>query len=245
MRHRWTPEEIERLKEMAAQRATVAEMAAALGRSETAVSVFLKKHRIRRSGSNTLSSQREERTFREDWNDADMSKARLLKKYGRTWTALRQKARKLELGPRPVTDIFLTRRELKAALGVTDGRLSGWTRQGLPVHKSKSNQSYGPLFDLDEVLHFLQSRQSEFDGSRLDESYFYHLPRWLREKCRRDCSKQNWHYKGRWTGEESSQLRQLFALGRSDAEMAETLGRTQQAIKARRFQLGLKRRGKS
>ena len=241
MRRKWTEEEIALLKLRIVGGASVAEMAAELRRSENSVRMYLKKHRIRRKGANTLWTPEEETAFREDWKNSEISSARLVKKYGRSRTALRQKAGKLRLGRRPVSDFFLTKKELKEALGVSDSKLASWIRQGLPVHKSRSNRSYGALYDADEALQFLQDRQDEFDGSLLDDSYFWHIPPWLREKCRRDCARRNWNYRKPWTNDENRRLVHLFESGKTDEEIAELLGRSGQSIRAHRIQMGLTR----
>ena len=242
MRRKWTAEEIRILQEMTAGGIAPELIAQRLERSPEAVKVYLKKHGIPRVGRNTRWSAAEEAAFAEDWRDGEMSRLALQRKYRRTWSALQQRAQKHHLGPRPASDVYVTKSEVTKALGINERKLQSWVKRGLPAHRSKTNRTYGLMYDVDELLRFMERHQDDYDGSQVDESFFYQLPTWLREKRQADLSRGKENRKKNWTNEEDRRLMRLFLAGMTDKELSRELKRSEQAIRSRRFILGLSRK---
>ena len=242
MRHRWSYEEIEILKDMLNNYYSISDISKRLGRTENAVTLYIKKHGIKRIGHNTVWSKQELGEFVDDWNNGDMSKGELISKYHRSWRAIKQKAYRMGLGRRPASDLYVTQKELAVGMGVSSWKIKNWINNGIKTHRSRTNKTYGDLFDIDEVLLFLEAHQDEFDGRNVDEEFFYVVPDWLRAKIRADREKAEFRRNALWTNAEDQKLQTMFNHGISDTIIANSLGRTESSIRSRRFILGLSRK---
>lgn len=241
MNRMWQAEDIELLKRCIDEGMSLADIAEKLRRTESAVKVYARKHGIRFTPRGCIWTELEMRMFAEDWSNADMTKSRLLKKYGRTWTGLRAKAFKMGLGERPASDIYLTIKEVAVEMQINEWTVRTWLKLGLKTIKSKTNKTVKHLIDTDELLLFLETHQDLFDASRVSNVLFCNEPRWLREKRARDAAYYADNANSEWSVRDDNRLVWLFKCGKTDEEIALEMRRTASAIQAHRFILGLSR----
>ena len=175
------------------------------------------------------------RRFKEDWLNDSISTAGLLRKYDRTLVSLRNMARRLDLGPRPYDDSYLTVRDIAHEMKVSKDRVRTWIRQGLKHHYSRTSPKRY-LIDIDDLLEFLEHHQDSFDASKVSSYLFYQTPKWLKEKAVRDSQQQQRLDKTikhtKFTSAEIKQIEFLFKMGRSNEEIGRSINRTAYSVES-------------
>lgn len=239
MNRMWRENEINMLLFLIEQGADIEEIAEKLDRTENAVKTYARKHNIRIVTDGCRWTEDEIKEFTNDWKDADMTPGRLVKKYHRTWGGLRRKAYKLGLGKRPVSDIYLTVKQVAAEMNVQEYTVRRWIELGLRTKKSKTNKTTTHLIDADDLLVFLESHQKLFDASKISDILFYDEPDWLKNKRRYDFANYNKNRNTEWSLADDNRLVWLFSKGRTDEEISKEMHRSCSAIQAHRFILGL------
>lgn len=241
MNRMWRAEEIQMLKDCIDKGMSIEDIAEKLDRTESAVKVYARKHGIRFVTEGCAWTDSEMKMFADDWVDADMTKNKLQRKYGRTWTGLRSKAFKMGLGERPVSDIYLTIKEVSQEMQIHEWTVRTWLKLGLNTRKSKVNKTVKHLIDTDDLLIFLESHQYLFDASKVSKILFYKEPAWLKEKRKHDSLHYRENRNSEWSIADDNKLVWLFKCGKTDEEIAFEMKRTPVAVQTHRFILGLSR----
>lgn len=170
-------------------------------------------------------------SFKKDWLDDSVSTSTLLRRYDRTLISLQKMATRLQLGPRPYDDSYLTVRDIMKEMNVSKDRVRSWIRNGLKCHYSKTSPKRY-LIDQNDLLEFLENHQDLFDASKISDYLFYYTPKWLSKKKAED-SAQNLSKKIHHTEYTESELKRidfLFKMGKSNEEIAKRVDRTPAAI---------------
>lgn len=241
----WTKEEIEILKDLCEHNQTLNRIQKDLP-GKTAAQIRSKCQRLNISFNKERKywSVQELSEFREDWEDATISYTGLRKKYkNRSITALRSCASRLGLAERPHDESYLTISDIMSEMQVSKDRVRMWIRNGLKYHKSKI-KPVKYLIDSDDLLLFLKEHPDFYDASKISDYLFCDEPEWLREKRRQDISdfrirsKKSEYY----SDQECKYIISMFKRGKSNAEIAKELNRTEYGIERMLSILGYSRR---
>lgn len=241
----WSNTEIEILKDLCAQNKSLHTLVSALPeKSETQIRAKCKALHISFKKQRNYWSEQELQNFQEDWMDATISNAALRKKYqNRSITALRSCAKRLGLSERPHDDTYLTISDIMSEMQVSKDRVRMWIRNGLKYHKSHI-KPIKYLIDVKDLLDFLQAHPSFYDASKVSQYIFYNEPEWFKQKRRED--KTNFRTRSKkseyYSDEECKQIIKMFKTGKSNAEIAKTLNRTEYGIERILSMLGYSRK---
>ncbi len=242
-RHPWTPEEDERLRELAGR--PITEITVALGRTWAAVMNRLGKLGLRREKE-------------PPWTATDVdflrgafgrcSYAEIARQLGRSENAVKVKAMRLGLRQRRRQD--LTPSQIGRMLCTCSKRVKGWIRKGwLPARLAPVPGKKIHLVAREDLVAFLRAHPEEWDARqcpdlhlrlglrpRCRNPYPGQRPLWLKEKLAAD---QRRRRRGkRWTPDEDTELARLLRRGLTYKEVAVRLGRTEVAIDHRVHRLG-------
>ena len=234
----WKKEEIVELQEMLKNGKSKEEIALHFGRTETAIEIKVNRLGLQliRNGRNWLKSDLKE--FANDWCDGSISTHVIMKKYKRSWFSIRKKALELGLGPRPYNDEYLSIKDICEEMQISHDRVSHWLKIGL-VHKKNRSGKTKYLISQNDLLSFLKNHQDMFNASLISEYLFVDEPEWLQKKRKKDSAKYAKSNRLEYTNEEDKILLSMFNHGKSDAEIADTLNRTECGIAYHRRALGL------
>lgn len=243
MRQQWTDEELTLLKDLCAQHADMKTLQKTLpGRDRNVIrkkcitlGLTYKQERI-------YWSEEETSQFCHDWKNPSISMQALCRKYkNRNKAAITAHARHLKLGARPHDDSYLTISDIVQEMHVTKDKVRYWILHGLKTHTSKI-PSHKYLIDADDLLKFLEQHQNWFNAAEISPYLFPVMPQWLKNKCKQDIHKTTTRKYKSYTENEIHMLTVLFKNGRSNAEIAERLQRTQYSIEKMLTQLHLSRK---
>lgn len=237
---RWTKEETERLKEMAEAGKSRKKIAKALGRTEHAVDMKLFRLGIQIRRKNRSWTPEEDAEFAADWNNPEKSNQYLCRKYNRTRIALIDRAFKLELGPRPYNDMYLTIPAVSEEMQVSYDRVYTWIRLGLKTKANRSGRGKY-LIRQEDLLEFLKTLQDLFNASLVSGYLFSNEPEWLKEKRKKDTQKYAKSNRLEYSNDDDKQIVRMFEHGKTDKEIADALGRNLTGLAAHRRVLGLLR----
>jgi hypothetical protein len=123
--------------------------------------------------------------FTNDWQDYTFSVNKLVKKYKRSYTALKIKACRLDLGARPSSEEYLTIRTICFEMNVSRDRVHHWIKLGLKTKRNKSGKGKY-LIDSADLLSFLHKHPSIYNASDISIHLFAVEPKWLKDKRRED-----------------------------------------------------------
>lgn len=238
MSYVWKKEDIEELKRLVQDGKDKAFLAEYFNRTETAIEIKVNRLGLQllRDGRNWL--EEDLKSFSEDWCDGSISKARLQKKYNRSYFSLRKKALELKLGSRPHNDEYLSISDICEEMQVSHDRVSNWLKIGLKYKKNRSGRTKY-LIDSEDLLEFLESHRDMFDASRISEYLFTDEPDWLIEKRKIDRNYYQDNLRLEYTNEDDKIIVSMFKRGKSNAEIAKVLKRTESAIKYHLYALNL------
>ena len=212
----WTQEEIETLKVL----------------SDQYHYIYLKARKL---GITLIQDRRkwteEEETILSDlWGTKPIEK--IAKTLKRTVFSLKVKAVRMGLGPMIRNNYdLITVPDLCDLLSVTRDRITTtWVNLGLKLKKKKltNNMSYY-VTTWEDLMHFLENNQNEWDSRCVEKNMLGTEPEWLKEKRERD-SKENPLWYRRWTEEEIRQTETLFKTGKNYLEIAKTINRSEWAV---------------
>lgn len=229
MSYVWKKEDIEELKKLVAEGKNKKFLAEHFGRTETAIEVKVNRlgMQLLRDGRIWLDSDL--KSFSEDWCDGSVSKQKLIKKYKRSYFSLRKKALELKLGARPHNDEYLSIREICEEMNVSHDRVSNWLKLGLKYKKNRSGRTKY-LISQEDLLDFLKEHQDMFNASEISEYLFINEPDWLVKKRRSDLEYYTDNLRFEYTNEEDKIIVSMFKRGKSNAEIAKVMKRTESAI---------------
>lgn len=189
-------------------------------------------------------SDEEKQRFAEDWNDPTISDAMLSKRYqGRSITALRSAAARMQLGERMYDDSYLTMHDIMNEMQVSKDRVRTWMRQGLRYKKSKI-KPLKYLFDEKDLLDFLESHQHMYDASLISHYLFSKEPDWLRKKRFNDKGtvKTKSLHANEYSDSELRYMIDMFKKGYDNKRIADTIGRTEYSVERMLSILGYSRK---
>lgn len=229
---RWTDEDIAILCEMIDDCASAAQIAEKLGRTENAIRLRASRMGLVIKGPSAPWTDEEEKQLADEWHNEKYSKFTLVKRHQRTWRAIREKARLLDLGSRCFGSQYMSTSEVCSALNIKPGKFYNWVQVlGLKTHKSDS-KNVKFLVDPDELLEFLEKHQNLFSAASLDRYVFINEPTWLVEKRKADRLKnQNRSInKEAWSDAEMERLQRLYCSGYSVEELMKEFRRSKGSI---------------
>ena len=243
----WTEKDIAKLESLIKENHTKTEIADVLGR--TVASVQIKANRMGLQIFNTSDNtgnrgrtwtQKDVRLLKELWSDGAISKSKMETQLHRSWYSIRKKALQLELGPREYNTEYLSISTICKEMCVSHDRVSNWLKLGLKKRKNHSGKvKY--LIDPDDLLVFLKNHQNIFNASLVSEYLFFDEPEWFIEKRKKDAKEYANSNRLEYTNDEDKRIVNMFMRGKSDAEIAKELNRTETGIKYHRMTLGLLR----
>lgn len=240
MRTSWTAEEIQFLRD-ANGKQTIKNLAKQLNRDEHSVRSKCLRDDIKYKHKRNYWTTNEIKEFKEDWNDGSISDKKLSEKYGRSITALRSEAARLELGQRIPDLCYLTVSDIVNEMGVSKYTVYNWINKGLKVSKSKV-KPYKYLIDSKNLLIFLKQNPKCYKANLISKYLFNNEPEWLHNKRLEDKRKINKRQYQEYSEEDTKVIVQLFKMGKSNEYIAEKLNRTPLAIEKRLSILNLSRK---
>lgn len=240
MSYKWLEKDIVELKKLVAEGKSKEYLANHFNRTTTAIEIKVNRLGLQLLRPNRNWLKQELIDFALDWKDGSISKSVLIKKYNRSFFSLRKKALELNLGARPHNDEFLSISEICDEMQVSHDRVSNWIKIGLPTKKNRSGKTRY-LIDVDDLLCFLEKHQDMFNASLISEYLFYDEPDWLKDKRKSDRESFPINLRSEYSNNDDIFMIQLFKAGKSDKYIADSLGRTESAIRDRSRLLGYTR----
>lgn len=243
MRKNWSKYEIEKLEQLSKNNYSLEEMVEQLpDRTLNSVKLKLKKLGLtyRYTSNRSYWSESEKKQFTEDWYEQKYTIKGLCNKYNRSEGALKQQALRLGLGERRDYSALSTTQVMQG-MGVCRSTVIKWINDGLKATKSRARREY--LIDSDDLLKYLKEHQDNFNADMMDDDLFYSVPEWLHKKKIED--HQNYRVKSgtdKYTNSEKQMIISMFKSGKSNAEIAKRMNRTETAIKVLLPKLGYIRR---
>ena len=114
-------------------------------------------------------------------------------------------------------------------MNVSHNRVSNWLKLGLKYKKNRSGRTKY-LISQEDLLDFLKEHQDMFNASEISEYLFINEPDWLVKKRRSDLEYYTDNLRFEYTNEEDKIIVSMFKQGKSNAEIARSLKRTESAI---------------
>lgn len=207
-------------------------------RTRNALELKIKRLNLHIQDFNRKWTEKEIEDFTEDWYNLSRSMKSLSKKYNRSENALKQKAQKLGLGSRN-PDNYLTVKDISEYMQVSDDKVYRWLENGLKFKPGKGKIKY--LILQDDLLEFLKNNPDAYDASKISEYLFTTKPDWMKEKSKCDVLFIPDKRQVEYTNVEDNMIVKFFKQGKSNAEIAKQLRRTECGIATRLNILGLSR----
>lgn len=236
----WTDNELKELKVLVESGKSRKYLANYFDRTETAIDLKVNRLGLQIQSKGRIWRQSEIKSFSNDWLDGSVSKNKLIKKYNRSFPALKKKAFELGLGARPHNDEFLSINEICDEMNVSNDRVSHWLKLGLKYRKNRSGKTKY-LISQDDLLEFLKQHQDLFNASLISNYLFVTEPNWLKEKRKKDAEFYATNLRNEYTDNDDKTIILLFKCGKSNKEIAVDMKRTENAIAERLRMLGYSR----
>ena len=225
----WTPEEIEKLR-LLATKYHYSKIAKLMNKTEKAVYLKARKLGITLIQDRKEWTKEEEKTLAELWGTKSIEK--IAKKMKRSVFSLKVKAGRMGLGPMIQNNYeFITVSDICELLQVKRDRvMTTWVHLGLNLqkHQVTKNRTYY-VITLEDLKHFLENNQNEWDSRILEENILGIEPEWLKEKRRKDIRENPTGYR-KWTEDEIKQAESLLKMGKSYLEIAKKIKRSELAV---------------
>lgn len=164
------------------------------------------------------------------------SPAQIARKYGVPVTCISRKAHKMGL-PKIIEIDRVPLYHLIKLFGSSYYRIHSWVDRGMPCRKMKcSSVRTFYLFDLKEVVDWLEGYQSEFDATKINLTELSYTPKWLLSKVVSDTANKD-HLDSRlqwipWTDGERNKLKMLKSLGYTYPQISKKMHkRTTKAVR--------------
>lgn len=152
------------------------------------------------------------------------------KKLKRTETAVKLKAKRLQLGGMIRYSGALTGREVGELLNIDSHSVARWITEGKLKSKTPTQKRQMYLIELDDLKTFLEKHQNLWNSKKMKESLWITEPAWLVEKRKKDANRARKEF-AKWTPAEDKQLLALFKSGAyTQKQMAERLGRSRGSV---------------
>lgn len=237
---KWTETRLNFLREHSYLKET--ELAQILNTTKGSIHQACRRYNIEINLDKKYWTPEEEICFKTDWGNESLSYKYLSKKYkNRSVTALKSKAKRLGLSKRQHNSSYLTIKDITTEMQVSKDRVRNWIKHGLKYHNSQI-KPYKYLISQSDLLSFLEKHQNLFNASEISEYLFINEPEWLKEKRRNDRDKFVRKMGVRYTNSEKKTVEQLFKIGKSNADIAKTLNRTESGIERLLYEMNLSRK---
>lgn len=225
----WTEEQVKQLKELSEDydKETIAQL---MNKTENAIYLKARRLNITLIQSRRKWTKQEEKVLQTLWGVEPIEA--IAKKLKRTVFSLKVKAVRMKIGPMISNNYeILTINDINELLDVSRDRITTtWVKLGLNLEKLKltENTSYYTI-TLENLMDFLEKNQNEWDSRNLESNMLGEEPEWLLEKRNRDLEENPLWYR-KWMAEEIIEAEKLFGNGKTYAEIATTINRTEWAV---------------
>ena len=225
----WTEEEIETLKWLATKH-HYSEIAKIMKKTENAVYLKARKLGIPLIQDRRKWTKEEEILLADLWGTVSIET--IAKNMKRTVFSLKVKAVRMGLGPMIKHNYeLITVSDMSDLLHVSRDRITTtWVDLGLKLKKKRltTNKKYYVII-WDDLIDFLEKNQNEWDSRYVEKYMLGTEPEWLKEKRSRDIQENPLWYR-KWIEEEITQAENLFKSGKSYAEIAEIINRSEASV---------------
>lgn len=233
----WSETDLYRLRELAARRTTAEKIASALGRTENAVYI-----KARRNGIVIYQPCRKWTLEDKDYLRRNWGKIRLAtiaKTLSREIDAVVQQAHKMHLPAVYGNSEEISLSDFCKATGISRDRVTRnfVPNYGFPLLSRKYGKTkYYYFVDQEGVLDWLERHKPLWDASKTEQGFFVPEPEWLTEKRRHDMNdKAHLDRNARrrtWTADETRKAIDLWKLGKTVDQIAESLGRLPSSVES-------------
>lgn len=238
MSYQWKDSDIVELKKLLEDGKSVDEISATLGRTKNAVELKVNRLGLQVLRPNREWTPQEEKKFARDWSNGEVSMTAMEKKYKRTDNALRTKAQRMGLGSRPYNVEFLSVTTISEEMGVSLDRVYNWCKNGLKRHRNHSGKvKY--VISVNDLLRYLKSHQDAFNASIISKYLFVDEPQWLKDKRVRDAEEYAVNQKLPYSNQDDKDIVLMNKLGKQNSEIAKAIGRTEEAVRIRKYTIGV------
>ncbi len=196
-------------------------------------------------GTHKVWKKEEEIYLEEKWGM--LSIPTIAKNLGRSVTAIKIRASRLNLGPCLLGGDYVSFNQLVIALTGHSSHpyhLISWVEnRGFPIHTKRVDKNTFRVVYLDEFWEWAEKNKSFIDFSKMEPFALGAEPDWVAEQRKKDYHAFNLQKKTPWTPEEDSHL--LYLLKKQQygyKELSEILQRSEGAIQRRCIDLGTKYR---
>lgn len=227
VRRTWTDKELSTLRNMSELNFTIDDMHEYLpDRTKPVIRAKLRSLGLSYDLRNHVWTEEEIEELESHWYDSGFSIAYFMKRFGVSRGAVFQQAYNLGLGQRKDCS-YLSFSDLIDEMQVSRYQLYYWRRCGLVTKKSKARHEL--MVDSDDLLTFLKLHPNLYNASKISSDLFISEPDWLKEKRKLDyvcCTKKH----KRYSQMEIDYIVLMFYNGKSNAEIAEIVHRSESAI---------------
>ena len=159
----------------------------------------------------------------------------IAKNLGRTINAIIVKSKVLGLGSFLDSGEYLNAHRITELMGVDSHVVNRtWIKHGLKLRNKKirGNVRFG-IITFENFMVWLKEHQNMWDSRKVPEYGLGTEPEWLKEKRRLDALLPAQSRGTKYTPEEDNKLVMMFRMGKTQAEIAEALERTESSVNAR------------
>lgn len=180
-------------------------------------------------------------------NYGQFSYGTLSKNLNRSVGAIRNKARRLQLGPFLQCGEYVTFHQLLVSIGYANSntyKMTSWIKnRGFPIHKKKvCNNSFNVVY-IKEFWEWAEKNQGLLDFSHFEENILGKEPEWVKKKRKIDYERSRKYRMDPWTKEEDTELKRLVIQQKyTYDQISKMMNRTCGAIQRRLCDLGIKDR---
>ena len=232
---RWTQAEVDILTKNILQGKTIEECSLLLNRSKNSVNSKLYSLGLRKTGKGRHWTKKEDEMLKEQWyNEDKKTNKEIAKSLNRTLSSVETRAYRLKLGARTeYRSTHFSTQDVVDIFGVSHKTVQRWRSRGLKHKKNKlSKREY--IYTEQNLFNFLENNQNSFDGKNINIDIFENPPKWLKEKIATDKNKKKAKmHRKEWTIIDDNELISLLKTKKTNAEIAEKMGRTISSIEAR------------
>lgn len=238
MSYQWKDSDIIKLKKLIKDGKSVDEIAEALGRTINAIEIKVNRLGLQVFRPNREWTSQEEKKFARDWANGEVSMNIMEKKYKRTENALKIKANRMGLGARPYNVEFLSATTISEEMGVSLDKVYNWCKDGLKRHRNHSGKvKY--VININDLLRYLKNHQDVFNASGISEYLFVDEPQWLKDKRVRDAEEYAVNQRLPYSNQDDKDIVLMNKLGKQDSEIAKAIGRSSEAVRLRKYTIGV------
>ena len=186
-------------------------------------------------------SEFEDEYLKENWGKIETLK--ICRKLNRTYQSVRNKAKKLKLGPARQANEFICASELASTINVDRRTIDSYIKKGLKIKKRRFGISKRSniCIKLNDFWNFAKENSDLIQFYKFKNGDLANEPKWAQEKrfekLRKRVNIQN--YNKEWSDSEDRALQKMFIKGMSDEEIAIELRRTVISVVCRRSILSL------